>query len=75
MTSVMDILNTAAQLTVPERAELAEQLLCGLEETHYWVDDEEVSRRARELESGAVEGLSHAEFLKAAGRPAVASCA
>ena len=67
----MDILDTASRLTVPERAELAEQLLCGLEETHYWVDDEEVSRRARELESGAVEGLSHAGFLRAAGRSSV----
>jgi len=67
----MDILDIAARLTGPERAELAERLLCGLEETHYWVDDEEVRRRARELESGAVEGLSHAELLKAVGRTPV----
>lgn len=39
-----------------------------LDETHCWVDDEEVSRRRDELHSGQVKGLSLEEFKVACGR-------
>jgi hypothetical protein len=43
-------------------------LLNGLDNTHYWVDDEEVNRRSEEMESGEVQGLSLEEFRAACGR-------
>ena len=49
-------------------ARLAAFLLETLEETHHWVDDEEVARRGEELDSGAVRGLTEAEFWAACGR-------
>ena len=63
-----EIRDAAAQLPVRERAELAAFLIEGLEDTHYWVDDDEVERRQAELDSGAVRGLSADEFRKACGR-------
>ena len=62
------IREAASQLPVRERAELAAFLLEGLEDTHYWVDDEEVGRRRAELDSGEVKGLTEEEFWKACGR-------
>ena len=68
MTKVSEIREAAAELPSGDRAELAAFLLGGLDNTHYAVDDAEVRRRSDELDSGAVKGLTHEEFLKACGR-------
>ncbi len=68
METVADLRESASRLTSPERAELAVFLLSSLEDTYHWVDDAEVERRARELESGEVRGHSREEFLRAVGR-------
>jgi hypothetical protein len=55
-------------LSKPERAELAVLLLGSLDDTHYWIDDEEVTNRSAELDSGAVVGVTKEEFKKLCGR-------
>ncbi len=58
-----------SRLPATERAELAEFILESLEdETHHWVDDEEVQQRREDLASGRVKGLTLAEFREACGR-------
>ena len=68
MSDVLQLREAVSHLSAPDRAELAAFLLGSLEETHHWVDDEEVLRRRQELESGAVRGLTWSEFKKACGR-------
>ncbi|MEI6676599.1 MAG: addiction module protein [Verrucomicrobiota bacterium] len=68
MTEVAQLRDVVSLLSAPDRAELAAFLLSSLEETHYWVDDEEVLRRCDELESGSVRGLTMDEFRQACGR-------
>ena len=68
MTQVAELRKVVSHLSAPDRAELAAFLLGTLDETHYWVDDEEVSRRREELNSGLVKGLSLQEFKEACGR-------
>jgi len=53
---------------MPERAELAVLLLGSLDDTHYWVDDEEVDNRSAELDSGTVVGVTKEEFRRLCGR-------
>jgi hypothetical protein len=55
-------------LSKPERAELAVLLLGSLDDAHYWIDDEEVTNRSAELDSGAVVGVTKEEFKKLCGR-------
>jgi hypothetical protein len=68
MTKATEIRNTAAGLPKKDRAELAAFLLGGLDDTHYWIDDEEVQKRSKELDSGRENGLTQKEFMKACGR-------
>lgn len=68
MTKIAQIREAASELSAPEKAELAVFLLGSLEDTHYWIDDEEVMKRSEELDSGRVQGLSPAEFREACGR-------
>lgn len=68
MSSFAQIRETVVSLSKPERAELAVLLLGSLEDTHYWVDDEEVATRSAELDSGEVLGVSKEEFKKLCGR-------
>lgn len=68
MNAFAQIRESVVSLSKPERAELAALLLGSLEDTHYWVDDEEVAQRSAELDSGAVEGISREEFQKLCGR-------
>ncbi len=68
MTEVAEIREAASRLSAPDKAELAAFLLGSLEDTHYWVDDEEVAKRREELDSGEVKGLSPEEFREACGR-------
>jgi len=64
MAQMMEIRDAVSTLSNPERAELAVYLLSSLEDTHYWVDDEELSRRRAEMESGEVKGVSREEFRR-----------
>lgn len=68
MSALAQIRESVVGLTKPERAELAVFLLGSLEDTHHWVDDEEVARRSAELDSGEEEGISRDEFRKLCGR-------
>lgn len=68
MTQVAELRKMVSHLSAPDGAELAAFLLGTLDETHYWVDDEEVSRRREELNSELVKGLSLLEFKEACGR-------
>ncbi len=68
MSAFSQIRESVVSLSKPERAELAILLLGSLEDTHYWVDDEEVANRSAELGSGRVVGVSKEEFRKLCGR-------
>jgi hypothetical protein len=68
MSAFTQIREAVVILSKPERAELAVLLLGSLEETHYWVDDEEVANRSAELDSGEVIGVSKEKFRKLCGR-------
>jgi len=68
MSSFAQIRDSVVSLSKPERAELAVLLLGSLEDTHYWVDDEEVAQRSSELDSGEVVGISREEFRRLCGR-------
>ncbi|MFK7909204.1 MAG: hypothetical protein AB8F34_01240 [Akkermansiaceae bacterium] len=68
MTTVTEIQDAVASLPSKDRAEIATFILEGLDEVHYWVEDEEVLRRAAEFDSGEEKGLTHNEFLQACGR-------
>tara|TARA_R110002049_G_scaffold228210_1_gene400407 strand:- start:464 stop:670 length:207 start_codon:yes stop_codon:yes gene_type:complete len=68
MVSIAEIQESAARLEPAERAELAVFLLDSLGLPLGQIDDSEVDERTRELESGAVCGLSHDEFMKAVAR-------
>ena len=57
MTQVAELRKMVSHLSAPDRAELVAFLLGTLDETHYWVNDEEVSRRREELNSELVKGL------------------
>lgn len=68
MSTFSEIRESVVSLSKPERAELAVLLLGGLDDTHYWVDDEEIGNRSAELDSGAVIGLTKEEFRRLCGR-------
>lgn len=68
MSRFTEIRESIVGLSKPERAELAVLLLGSLDDTHYWVDDEEVDQRAAEMDSGAVVGVTKEEFRKLCGR-------
>jgi len=68
MTEVLRLREEISHLSTPDRAELAAFLLGSLDETRYWVDDEEVDRRRRELDAGQVRGLTLSEFKAACGQ-------
>lgn len=68
MSTFNEIRESVVCLSMPERAELAVLLLGSLNDTHYWVDDEEVENRSAEMDSGAVDGVSKEEFRRLCGR-------
>ena len=68
MSRFTEIRESVVGLSKPERAELAVLLLGSLDDTHYWVDDEEVDQRSEEMDSGAVGGVTKEEFRKLCGR-------
>jgi hypothetical protein len=63
-----ELRESVVSLSKPERAELAVLLLGSLDDTHYWVEDEEVENRSAELDSGAVVGVTKDEFRRLCGR-------
>ncbi len=63
-----EIRESVVCLSKPERAELAILLLGSLDDTHYWVDDEEVDSRSAEMDSGAAVGVTKEEFRRLCGR-------
>ena len=68
MSTFTQIRESVVGLSKPERAELAVLLLGSLDDAHYWIDDEEVTNRSAELDSGAVVGVTKDEFKKLCGR-------
>lgn len=68
MSTFTEIRESVVGLSRPERAELAVLLLGSLDDTHYWVDDEEVDQRSAEMDCGAVVGVTKEEFRKLCGR-------
>jgi len=68
MSAFTEIRESVVGLSKSERAELAVLLLGSLEDTHYWVNDEEIAMRSAELDSGEVVGVSKEEFRKLCGR-------
>jgi len=66
--TVTEIRESVVGLAKPERADVAVLLRGDLEDTHYWVDDEEVVQRSAEMDSGAVVGLTREEFRTLCGR-------
>lgn len=68
MVQMAEIRDAASNLSISERAELAVYLLSSLDDTHYWLEDEEVARRRAEMDSGEVKGVSREEFRQLCGR-------
>lgn len=68
MSTFTEIRESVVSLSKPERAELVVLLLGSLDDTHYWVEDEEVENRSAELDSGAVVGVTKEEFRRLCGR-------
>ena len=68
MSAFSEIRKSVVSLSNPERAELAVLLLGSLDDTHYWVDDDEVEKRSAEMDSGAVVGVTKEEFRRLCGR-------
>ena len=68
MSAIAELRETVSKLPSPDRAELVEFILDSLDDPPYFVSDEEVAHRAREMDSGSVTGLTLEEFRKACGR-------
>ena len=68
MASLAEVQEKAAELSSEERESLLAYLVHSLSDAVLGPDDNEVKRREEELESGAVKGLTHEEFLKEVGR-------
>lgn len=67
MSQILELRKAAGALSTEERAELAAFLLGSLDEVHHWVDDDEVARRSKELDSGNVCGLTREQFNRPCG--------
>ena len=68
MATLSQVQQQAAELSGEERESLLAYLIHSLPNAPLGPDDEEIKRREKEMDSGAVEGLTHDEFLKQAGR-------
>ncbi len=68
MVQLVDIQKQAKELSQEDREGLVAFLLHGFTGAPSGPDDEEVLRREAEMDSGAVEPISHAEFLAQVGR-------
>jgi len=68
MVSLLDVQKQADALSFEEKEGLLAYLIQALPAPSKWADDAEVLRREEEMDSGAVELISHEEFLKQVGR-------
>lgn len=68
MSNLAEIQEQAAGLSSEERKSLLAYLIHSLPGAPLGPDDDEVKRREEEMESGAVKGLTHEQFLKEVGR-------
>jgi signal transduction histidine kinase len=68
MVRLMDVQKQAAELSFEEKESLLAFLIHELPAPLSGADDEEVLRREEEMDSGAVEAISHEEFLNQVGR-------
>lgn len=66
--TIDEIRKEVRKLTDTEKARLAEDLLIEIEPSSYWVSDEEVHQRVRELETGEVEDISFEELKHRLGK-------
>ena len=70
MVRLADVQKQAAELSFEEKEGLLAFLIHELPGPLSGADDEEVLRREEEMDSGAVEAISHEEFLNRVGRSA-----
>ena len=66
--TIDEIRQEAQALDDMEKGRLAVELLDTIEPSNYWVSDKEVQERARQLESGEVEGITFDELKRRLGR-------
>ena len=65
MPSLAEIEQLAFALQPSQRASLASSLIATLPGASYQVSDEEALARDEELQSGALQPMTHAEFVRA----------
>ncbi|MAS93299.1 MAG: hypothetical protein CMO55_08890 [Verrucomicrobiales bacterium] len=68
MATLTEVQKQADSLSEPDKEELLRHLLNTLPDAPLGPDDEEVARRVEEMESGAVQPISHDQFLAEVGR-------
>ena len=68
MVRLMDVQMQAAELSMEEKESLLAFLIHELPSPPPGANDDEVLRREEEMDSGAVEVISHEEFLSQVGR-------
>ncbi|MEO5716213.1 MAG: hypothetical protein ABIT37_22220 [Luteolibacter sp.] len=68
MVRLMDVQMQAAELSLEEKESLLAFLIHELPSPPSGANDDEVLRREEEMDSGAVEAISHEEFLRQVGR-------
>ena len=68
MVQLFDVQKQADALSQEDREGLLAHLLHGLHGLPEGPDDEELARRDEEMDSGAVQPLSHQDFLRQVGR-------
>lgn len=68
MATLTEVQEQADSLSEPDKEELLRHLLNTLPDAPLGPDDEEVARRVEEMESGAVQPISHDQFLAEVGR-------
>ena len=68
MVRLLDIQHQAEKLSSEDREGLLAYLIHGLTHAPVGVDDAEILQREAEMDSGAVQPVSHREFLQQVGR-------
>lgn len=68
MMDLIDIQREADMLSEEDRAGLAAHLLASIGSAPLGADDDEVDQRDRDMDSGAVSPIGHAEFIRQVGR-------
>ena len=68
MSNLLDIQQQAGRLSEEERAGLTAHLLSSVSRTFLGVEDDEIDRRDRDLDSGHVVPISHEDFIRQVGQ-------